>query len=446
MRWTCWLAIGAMGALPSDAGSLLDFSYGVLEQSRGDSDKAGKFFEKAYAEDPDALPLVRRIAGLRMQGGDRVAAVAAWQGILGARSESAGVWIEYGNFLGDVGRGDAMADQMRQEAYGKALGLAPGSYDAVERTIVFHREEGHDERARKVLETLDTESPEGLAYYVSTTKSLYDSRDGEAGRRIDEKFREAVSKHPERAEIARTAGDHFRQTGRLGEAIEILQTHTAAAPGSLDMRIRLGILLLSGGRNAEGVKELEDVLAVHPGKALAHESLAKQFRIQGDLEKARGHAAEALKLKGGSPDDFLELAEELMADAKFRDARLLLEKAVFSYEDDSRLRMKLAMAASKDPDAKGSAARLFREAELMLAEEAGEMGPEFQLESANELIRQGDTKAAEERLRTAIRGFPKTAKKETAAALRALAGIWISEGRNQDAARSLIKRAEGLEK
>ncbi len=445
MQRTWWLAIGAMCALPLNAGSLLDFSYGVLEESRGNADKAAQFFESAFAENPAAMPLVTRIASMRMESGDRVAAVAAWQRVLEARSEFPEVWIEYGNFLGDVGRGDAMADQMRLEAYGKALGLAPGSYEAVERMIVFHREEGHDDRARKVLETLDTEGPEGLAYYVSTTKSLYDSEDEAAGRRIDEKFREAAKKHPEHAGIARTAGDHFRQTGRLEEAIAIVKAHTLAAPSSLSMRVRLGILLFSAGRDAEGVKELEDVLAIHPGKALAHESLAKHFRNEGDLERARGHSAEALKLRGGSAEEFLKLAEEFMADGKFRDARLLLEKAVFLYEDDSQLRMKLAMAASKDPEAKDSAARLFREAELMLADEAKTMGPEFQLESANELIRQGDTKAAEERLRNAIRSFPKSAKKETAAALRALAGIWISEGRNQDAARSLIKRAEGLE-
>ena len=445
MQRTWWLAIGTMCALPLNAGSLLDFTYGVLEESRGDADKAAQFFEKAFAENPSAMPLVTRIARMRMESGDRVAAVAAWQGVLETRSESPEIWIEYGNFLGDVGRGDAMADQMRQEAYGKALGLAPGSYGAVERMIVFHREEGHDDRARKVLESLNTESPEGLAYYISTTKSLYDSADEAAGRRIDEKFRESAAKHPEHAGIARTAGDHFRQTGRLEEAIAIVKAHTVAVPGSLDMRVRLGILLFSAGQDAEGVKELEDVLAIHPGKALAHESLAKHFRSEGDLGSARVHFAEALKLRGGSAEDFLKLAEEFMVDGKFRDARLLLEKAVFSYEDDAQLRMKLAMAASKDPEAKDSAARLFREAELMAAEDAGAMGPEFQLESANELIRQGDTKAAEERLRNAIRSFPKSAKKETAAALRALAGIWISEGRNQDAARSLIKRAEGLE-
>jgi hypothetical protein len=52
---------------------------------------------------------------------------------------------------------------------------------------------------------------------------------------------------------------------------------------------------------------------------------------------------------------------------------------------------------------------------------------------------------AEERLRNAIRTFPKDAKEETATALRALAALWISENRNADAAKALISRAEALE-
>ena len=190
---------------------------------------------------------------------------------------------------------------------------------------------------------------------------------------------------------------------------------------------------------------MREVLDVHPRKALAHESLAKHFRKSGMQREARSHAAELLGIRGGTPDEFAELADELTADGEFRAARLLLEKAVFLHEEDAKLMMKLAMATSKDPETKDSAARLYREAEAMLANPA-EMEPAFLLESAKELIAQGQTKAAEERLRNAIRNFPKEAKKESAAAMRALAGIWISQDRNVDAANALISRAEAMEK
>jgi len=103
------------------------------------------------------------------------------------------------------------------------------------------------------------------------------------------------------------------------------------------------------------------------------------------------------------------------------------------------------MASSRDPETKDSAARLFREAEAM-ADANSPKEPAFLVAAAKELIARGETKAAEEKLRDAIRTFPKEAKAETAAALRALAGIWTSESRNQDAAKALISRAESLEK
>ena len=60
-----------------NAGSLLDFSYGVLEELRGDEKLAGEYYEKSYAADPTAMPLVRIIADKRLDEGDRAKHVSA---------------------------------------------------------------------------------------------------------------------------------------------------------------------------------------------------------------------------------------------------------------------------------------------------------------------------------------------------------------------------------
>jgi Tfp pilus assembly protein PilF len=152
-----------------------------------------------------------------------------------------------------------------------------------------------------------------------------------------------------------------------------------------------------------------------------------------------------LKIRGGTPEEFEQLAVELLAAGKNRDARLLLEKAVFNHPENAKLKTQLAVASVRDPESKDSALRLFREAENLM-NDPSKMDPKFLLEFSQELVAQGENKAAEERLRNAIKTFPKTASKETAAALRALAGIWNAEGRNADAAKALISRAEVLEK
>ena len=424
--------------------SLLDYSYGVLEESRGEDEKAAAHYEAAFEADPTALPLVRMMADLKMGENNRSAAIGVWIGALKERPDDAAVWLEYGDFLGRVGRDDSLAEMKREEAYLNAWRLLPGRYAALERLIVFAREQGADDDARDYLEKLELNSPEAVSYYVSSTKSLYDSEDEDAQKRIDAAFEKAMAEHPEWGGVARAASENFRQTGRLAKAINVLVGHVDASPSSLDLRVRLGVLLFSAGRDDEGLAILKGVLEVHPKKALAHESLAKFYREDGQLEEALVHEVALLKIRGGSPEDFIELAEGLEKAGQIREARILLEKAVFDHEENADLMMKLALATARDPETKDKAGRLFREAEALL-KSSGEMPPEFLLQSAKELIAQGQSGAAEERLKTAIRSFPKGAKKETAEALRALAGIWTSEGRNEDAARALISRADGLE-
>lgn len=427
------------------AGSLLDFSYGVLEQQRGNEPSAAARFEKAYAVDPLAMPLVQIVANARLKDGKRASALQAYERVIEARSDEPYLALEYGDFLGEAGKGDALTQKKRAEIYGKALEAMPGEYLPIERLIRVAREDGDDDRARELLEKLVTDSEEAVSYYVSTTKSLYDSRDEAAAKRIDSCFAEAMDSHPEWVGIARAASDHFRQSDRLEQAIEILRKHVEARPSSLDLKIRLGILLFSGKQDEEAVKVVREVLGLHPKKALAHESLAKHFRQKGQLDEARHHAAQLLMIRGGTAEEFLELAAELSAADDFRAARILLEKAVFLHEGNTQLMMNLAIATSRDPETKDDATRLFQEAETMLKNPA-DMDPAFLLELAKGLLAQGQVKAAEERLRSAIRSFPSEAKNETAAAMRALAGIWLSENRNLDAARALISRAEAMEK
>ncbi len=214
----------------SNAGSLLDYSYGKLEEMRGNDEKAREFYSKAHATDPSALPLVRIVSRQMLEDGDRAGALKAYRDAIAARPDDDSILVEYGDFLGNLGKGDALADRLREEAYSKYLESHPGTFVAVERMIRFLREKGEDDRARVLLETLGNESPEAVLYYVSSTKSLYDSRDEEAGKRIDARFECAVKEHPEWGGIARKASDHFRETGRLDAAIGILARHLEARP------------------------------------------------------------------------------------------------------------------------------------------------------------------------------------------------------------------------
>jgi predicted Zn-dependent protease len=295
-----------------------------------------------------------------------------------------------------------------------------------------------------LLETLPPDDPESALLFASLSRSIHDSNDVTARAEIDRRFLLASKAHPENAALAREACDHFRNSGRKDEAIGILQRHVEAAPWSLDARVRLGILQFAANRDADGEKTLKEVLDIHPKQALAHQALAKFYRLHDQPEPAAFHAAELLKIRGGSPDEFLKLADERMAADHPREARLLLEKAVFDHPENPALRMKLAIAAHRDPETRASSSCLFREAETA-APDGKITDPAFLTESAGALIEAGQSKAAEERLRAAIRAYPTDAKKETAAALRRLAELWQTENRNAEAARALLQRADSLD-
>jgi predicted Zn-dependent protease len=420
------------------------FALGVLAETRGDVGTAREYFEKARNLDPFALSLVQRAVDARLVEGDRSAAVKIYRDLASKRPESLAIQISYADFLTDQARGDSLAMDLAHEALTRALAKHPGHPEIIQRLFQQAQRIGDRGQQASLLNLLASDEPAAVLLYASLARTLFDPSDPSTRDRLDQRFLNAMKLHPGIHELARAASDHFRNTSRPEQAIEILKSHVATAPSSLDLRTRLGILYFTEKRDEEGKASLQEVLTIHPRHALAHQSLAKFYRLHGDVGLARFHSSELLKIRGGSPTEFINLADQWLAAENPREARLLLEKSVFEFPENRDLAHRLAIATRRDPETRAGAARLFREAEAALPE-SHKSDPSFLVESAEALIEEGQTKAAEERLREAIKAFPPEAKKETAAALRRLALLWESETRNPDAARALRKRADGLD-
>jgi predicted Zn-dependent protease len=430
-----------LASLPATAADhpRLEYALGVLAESRGDAERAAAHFESARLADPLAAPLVARAVARMLEAGDRAAAIRLHRELAVARPDDLDVQLAHADFLTGQGRGDALASKLAVETLDAALARHPGNPEIIRRLASLDRS-----RAAAWIETLATDDPPSVLLFASLSRSLHEPDDAQALAEIDRRFLAALQAQPGHAVLAREASEHFRNTKRPDEAIEVLKRHSAAAPWSLDLRVRLGILDFAAKRDGEGEKELLDVLAIHPRKALAHQALAKFYRLRGDSTRAAEHAGELLKIRGGSPAEFLKLADEHLAADRPREARLLLEKAVFDHPGHTGLRMRLAIASHRDPETRARASRLFREAEAA-APDGKITDPAFLSTSAEVLIASGQGGAAEERLRAAIRLYPPGAKKETAAALRRLAELWETENRNAEAARALRQRADSLD-
>lgn len=428
-------------ALPAEAvNPRVEFALGLLAESRGEKSSAADHFEKARNADPLAWPLVDRAVRALLAEGNRTAAVKLYRDLAEARLKELSIQILYSDFLAEQGRGDALAEKMVSETLRAALKIHPGEPQLIRRLFLTA---DTAERGR-LLGLLKEDDLTSVLLYASLAPSAYPSEDLSAREKLDQHLRRAQALHPKSSQLARVASDHFRNTKRTTQAIEILKCHVAAAPASLELRTRLGVLYFSTQQPDEGEAVLKEVLAIDAHQALAHQALEKFYRLREQADLARFHASELLKIRGGSTSDFLKLASEWLELGDAQQARILLEKAVFDEPENPKLARMLAVATRRDPETATRAARLFREAELAGAAESAE--PSFLVESAEVLIAEGQGKAAEDRLRAAIKAFPPESKKESAAALRRLALLWENENRNLAAARSLRQRAEALDR
>lgn len=428
---TCWL----MAATDPR----LEFALGVLAENRGDEERAAGHFENARRLDPQAAPLVERAVSRLIASGERSAAIEMFREFAASRPDDLTAQLAYADFLTLHGKGDSLALKLATESLNAVLEKHPGHPEIIRRLVPINPWRGDD-----LLDQLAPDDPESARLFASLYRGLKDPEDVAARNEIDRRLMLALKAYPADPALARETSEHFRNTKRLDQAIDALKFHAEAAPWSLDLRVRLGILCFSAKRDAEGESTLKELLAIQPRHALAHQSLAKFYRLRNQPEAAAHHSGELLKIRGGSASEFIRLADEHLAANRPRDARLLLEKAAFNHPDNPEIRMKLAIATHQDPETRSRAPRLFREAEAVAAD--GKIAdPVFLTASAEAMIEAGQSKAGEERLRAAIRAYPADAKKQTAATLRRLAALWTAENRNADAARALLIRAQSLD-
>ncbi len=442
-RSTCALLL-SFTALSAADSARVEFAFGVLEETRG-VQTAKDHFENARLADPLALPLVHRAVRQRLAAGDRGGAVKLYRDLAAARPDDLEVQLTYADFLDQQSKGDTLAMQLSNDTLEAALLRTPGHPQIIRRLFQHAQAMESKNRQRELLEMLSSEDPESTLLYISLARGIFEAEDVAALEQSDQRFLKSFEAHPEISQLARAASDHFHDTNRPDQAIDILKRHVAAAPSSLEMRTRLGVLFFTAKRDTEGEAELKAVLEINPRQALAHQALAKFYRLQSQADLARLHAGELLKIRGGSSSDFIRLADEWLAANDPKQARLLLEKAVFDHPENRDLAEKLAIATRRDPETRARAAQLFREAEAVKPVDA-KTDPAFLMDSAEALIAEGQSKSAEERLRTAIKAYPADAKKDTAAALRRLALLWETESRNADAARALRQRADALDR
>ncbi|MBE0614760.1 MAG: tetratricopeptide repeat protein [Burkholderiales bacterium] len=110
------------------------------------------------------------------------------------------------------------------------------------------------------------------------------------------------------------------QSGRLAEGEQMLRTHLARSPDSVDALHYLGLLCHQSGRGAEAVALLTRAVAHSPATAHLRANIAEVLRAQGDLEAAEEHARAAVTREPGHANFQFNLATVLNARGRVEEA------------------------------------------------------------------------------------------------------------------------------
>lgn len=445
LRWIS-IAIASSGILCAQDTALArrEYAQAVLAGLRGDAEGKARHEEAARIAHPTALLLADRAARRAIKAGDIKTASTLYRTLAQDRQDSLQAQFLYTDFLRSQSAEDDFALRLAVEKLEELRKKQPTHPEILERLLRLYEQQMQREKSEALYQDYLKHAQADPAVAEMFSRILRDQDDAQSQEQLDKMYRQRIEETPGDPNLARAASEHFRKTKRLPEAIALLQKHVKAAPSSLDMRVRLGILLLANKQDAEGEAALLAALAIDPSLYVAHQSLAKLYGQQQKPEQARKHRSEMLKLRGGDASEFLEVSQEYLNAKDAKAARILLEKACFDYPKDVDLLYLRAVATHLDAGEAAKAPALFDEAEKLA--KAPTRNPLYLRYAAESYWTAKQTEKAESRLRDAIKAYPATQKKESAAAIRLLASWWQQQNKNPDAAKALLQRAEMLEK
>lgn len=432
------------------------YAKGVFAENQKDWQEARDRYEETLANDSNSYPLVKKVVAFQSYRPkndpnfqDIPAAASTLRTFATNNRQHLPSQLYYSSFLRQHARHDQIASQASRETLELANKNFPHSHNVFGPLINLYEDLEHRDHSLRILnEQLNAANndPHHWLALIPIIKTLYPADDPQYSAHLNQAMSKVAEHGLHRADIARRVSEFHRENRRMEQAINVLQKHLQLSPSSHSLRTRLGLLHLSNKDEAQGEKDLLDVIVIDPDQSLAHSSLAKLYLKHDKPLLALHHRAEVLRINGGAPSEGIALANQYLDLQKPHEARLLLEKFRFHHPDSPGIHARLAIATLRD-GMTPEAARLFRQAEALASESSDEedqkyLDADFQIDFAKTLIEAGDLPSAETRLRQAAQGLNlDTEPQKYARAVTALAKLWNDQKKNEAPAKALLQRA-----
>ena len=367
---------------------------GRLYRTRGQTDASEAALRRVLDLEPDSVPALIWLARLRLERGEaedaeqlftraqRVApnTVAALAG-LGQTALARKDFARAISLLEDALRRSPSAESLHSP-----LAMAYRGVGNVEKA------EWHIRRWRNTevpvsdpwRQELDLALESGLSYELRGIRAL-EARDFRAAAEF---FRQGAALAPETTGLGRSLrhklGTALFLAGNVEGAVGQFEQVVRAAPppeaGADETASRahysLGVLAASSSRDAEAIAHLQKAVQYSPSYVEARQVLADTLRRAGRSPEALPHYAEILSLEPADAEARYGYAMALVAQERYRDARIWLEEARRTHPEDPRFGLALArvLAAAPDPQVRDGRRALTIVDQLLKGERTVELG------------------------------------------------------------------------
>ena len=178
---------------------------------------------------------------------------------------------------------------------------APAAEEALRarlRHAVEDYQRGDRAAAVAVLEALAAEHPDYAPAWVNLSWIALDEKRWDAAA---DGARRALALDPTLARAWENLGTAREAQGRLGEAEEAYRRAVEGGADAWPARLKLALLLLRGGREAEAEGELAGLEKTAADEPEARFQLGRVYEAKGDRERARRHYEAVIRLAPGGP-------------------------------------------------------------------------------------------------------------------------------------------------
>ena len=266
-------------AARADVATLSSYAKGLYAERAGLRDEARTHFEATLAADPESFTVAQRTANHQ----DLASASKTLRTYATKHPAHLASHLHYADFLRDNASDDTMAEKVALATLAAAHERFPHTPAIFSRLITIH-EENEDREASLALLRNEIAHDQPDAYrwvsLIQLTRTLISGDAPEFQSTLDTLHDRASRDGIADPAIARRVSDYYRAKGDTQKAIDTLTNHIASVPDSLELRTRLGLLLLSSNQEVAGVNMLESAIAIDPDQTYAHRALAQYYESQ----------------------------------------------------------------------------------------------------------------------------------------------------------------------